>query len=402
MIRRRAVLALALTAATACLAAPPVARLAGANPDPAFHAALDQLRTRAQQAGIAPATIALAFRDLTAPDPRVLAMTRRQSEFSQSIGAYVEGAASPARVKTGQALAARWSAILDAVERRSGVPREIVVAVWGMESAFGANPGSTPVLRALATLASTGERQALFQDEFVAALRILQDEHLAPTDLTGSWAGALGQVQFMHSTFLADALDQDGDGRRDIWRSVPDCLASIANLLARSGWRPGLPPAFEVRLPPGLDLAAYRRPLADWSAAGVTQPNGRPMPADGDASLFLPAGIRGPAFLLTDNFEALRAYNTSDAYALGVTCLADAIGASGPLSRPWPTAPVLDAAGRREVQERLARKGLYVGTPDGRLGAKTRDAVRRFQVEQGLVADAYADADLLAALRRAP
>jgi membrane-bound lytic murein transglycosylase B len=368
-------------------------------PSPAFSAYLGELRQAAQRAGITEPTIAAAFAAIDGLDRRVVDTTRRQSEFSAPIGTYVKGAADPARVGRGRALATQWRAALDAAERRFGVSREIVLAVWGLESGFGANTGGFPVLRSLASLAYAGERRALFEGEFLAALRILDEEHVSPGEMTGSWAGAMGQAQFMPSTFLGAAIDGDGDGRRDIWRSVPDVLASIPNLLARSGWQPGLPAAIAVTLPGGLDLAVYRRSLAGWAASNVAPRGGGTLPKQGDASLFLPAGIAGPAFLLTDNFEALRAYNTSDAYALGVSRLADGIAGTGGPALLWPSTPALDAAERREVQERLVARGLYAGTPDGRFGAKTRDAVRQFQIRQGLVPDAFADRGLLQALR---
>jgi membrane-bound lytic murein transglycosylase B len=368
----------------------------------AFRAFIKALQTRALAAGIAPATFNAATGDLASPDPRIVVRAQRQSEFSQSIGAYVQGAASPDRVAKGRALASRWAPVLDAIERRTGVPREVTLAIWGLESGFGAESGTYPVLQSLATLAFIGPRRDFFTDEFVAALRILEAEPFRAADLKGSWAGAMGQTQFMPSTFLAAAIDQDGDGRRDIWRSVPDSLASIANLLARSGWQAGLPAAFEVVLPAGLDLTVHHRSLAEWSAQQVTRPGGKPLPQAGNASLFLPAGIVGPAFLLTNNFEAVRSYNTSDAYALGVSRLADTLAGGGPLARPWPDTPGLDVAERREVQERLVALGLYAGPPDGRFGAKTRDAVRQFQIARGLAPDGYAGRSVLDSLRQKP
>jgi membrane-bound lytic murein transglycosylase B len=240
----------------------------------------------------------------------------------------------------------------------------------------------------------------VFRRELIDALRIMQGEHLPPAALTGSWAGAMGQTQFMPSSFLAHAVDGDGDGRRDIWNSAPDVLASIANFIAQSGWQAGLPWGFEIVLPAGMDLSLHRRAFADWGRLGVRRADGKPLPPTGDASLFLPAGIKGPAFLLTDNFEAIRAYNTSDSYALGVGLLADRIGGGGLLTRAWPNQRVLSGDERREVHNRLAALGLYSGTPDGKFGAQTRDAVRRFQLGRGMVPDGYADAAVLEALRR--
>jgi membrane-bound lytic murein transglycosylase B len=234
----------------------------------------------------------------------------------------------------------------------------------------------------------------------MAALKILQDDGIARSDLKGSWAGAMGQPQFMPSSFLARAVDGDGDGRRDIWRSVPDVLASIGHFLAQSGWNADLPWGFEVRLPAGIDLSVHERDLAEWGRLGVARANGRPLPRAGRGRLFLPAGIEGPAFVVTDNWEAIRAYNTSDAYALAIGLLSDSIAGSPALSRAWPTAPVLSGDERREVHRRLTTLGHYRGTPDGKFGAQTRDAVRQFQLSRGLLPDGYADRDVLEALRR--
>lgn len=366
----------------------------------AFRAFLDGLWPDAAVAGISRATFDAALRDLAAPDPSIVAQTKRQSEFSRPISQYIAGAVSPGRIAKGRALATRWSSVLDKIEHRYRVQRSIVLAIWGLESGFGAASGSFPVVRSLATLAFVGQRRGLFQRELTDALRIMQGEHLQPSALTGSWAGAMGQTQFMPSSFLAHAVDGDGDGRRDIWNSVPDVLASIANFLAQSSWQAGLPWGVEIVLPDGMDLSVHRRALADWARLGVRRADGRALPQAGDASLFLPAGIKGPSLLLTDNFEAIRAYNTSDSYALGVGLLANRIDGSGPLTRAWPNERVLSGDERREVHNRLSALGLYSGTPDGKFGAQTRDAVRRFQINAGLVPDGYADAAVLDALRR--
>jgi hypothetical protein len=211
----------------------------------------------------------------------------------------------------------------------------------------------------------------------------------------------MGQTQFMPSSFLADAVDGDGDGKRDIWRSVPDVIASIGHFLAQSGWKAGLPWGCEVRLPERLDLSVHDRDLGEWSRLGVARADGGAMPRAGLGRLFLPAGIAGPAFLLTENWEAIRAYNTSDAYALAIGLLSDRIAGGPPLSRPWPGGAALTGDERREVHRRLAALGLYQGIPDGKFGAQTRDAVRRFQLARGLVPDGYADRQVLEALRRA-
>jgi lytic murein transglycosylase len=364
-----------------------------------FRRFIEALWPDAQSAGIGRATFEAAFKGLL-PDPKVVALTRKQGEFSRPISAYVTGAVSAARISQGQALAERWRAVLDRVEASDGVPRGVVLAIWASESGYGAASGSFDTIRSLATLAFSGTRKDLFRRELVAALKILDEDHLPREELKGSWAGAMGQPQFMPSSFLAHAVDGDGDGRRDIWRSVPDVLASIAHFFAQSGWKPGLPWGFEVRLPNGIDLSVHGRDLAEWTRMGLTRADGKAFPQSGLGRLFLPAGIEGPAFLVTDNWEAIRAYNTSDAYALAVGVLSDRIAGGPALARPWPTGPVLNGDERREVHRRLAELGLYSGTPDGKFGAQTREAVRRFQVSRGLLPDGYADQDVLTALRR--
>lgn len=284
-------------------------------------------------------------------------------------------------------------------ESRDGVPAAVVLAIWAQESGFGRATGGFSTVRSLATLASIGYREDTFRPELIAALRILEEEHAPPGLLTGSWAGAMGQAQFMPSSFLAYAVDQDGDGQRDIWNSTPDVLGSISNFLARKGWRRDLPWGFEVALPPGLDLTLHARDFSEWAAMGFKCADGTALPGGGEGRLFLPAGIAGPAFLLTENWEVIRAYNTSDSYALAIGHLSDRIGGAVALRRPWPAGPGLTQAEREEVHRDLSRRGLYRGTPDGKFGAATRDAVRRFQIERGLVPDGYADRALLAALR---
>ena len=328
---------------------------------------------------------------MTAPDPAVLARTKGQSEFGRPVWEYLVGAVSPGRIARGRARGAALAAPLSAIESRYGVPAPVLLAVWGVESDFGASAGNVPTIRALATLAAAGHRGDLFRGELLSALAILQRGDIAPERMSGSWAGAMGQVQFLPSTFLAHAVDFDGDGHRDIWTSEADALASIAAYLKDLGWNPALSWGYEVRLPEGFDLTRYAADLSEFPARGVRRTDGGALPGAGRASLFLPGGAGGPAFLITDNFEVIRGYNTSDSYALAVGHLADRLGGGPALAAAWPAAAArLDKAGLQALQRGLARAGLYAGESDGRAGPKLREAVRRYQIREGLTADGYA------------
>ncbi len=340
---------------------------------------------------------------MSEPDQAILARIRRQSEFGRPLQEYLAGAVRAKRIAQGQALAARHAATLRAIEARYGVPKEILLATWAIESDFGADPGRVRTVPALATLAAARHRGTLFRDELLAALQILEHGDVTPETMVGSWAGAMGQVQFLPSSYLADAVDFDGNGHRDIWASVPDVLASIASFLSAHGWTPGLPWGAAVRLPPGFDLARWREPFADFTGRGVRRVDGTALPGAGEAALYLPGGRDGPAFLLSANFEALRAYNTSDAYALALGHLADRIAGGPAMSGRWPDAAERpDRAGIVDLQRGLVRLGLYEGEADGRAGPKLRDAVRRYQIRGGLPADGLASQSLVERMRREP
>lgn len=366
-----------------------------------FSRFVQDLWPDARAAGISRPTFEAALAGVQ-PDPKIVALTKKQSEFARPIWDYVNGSVSPGRLASARAAGERWASTLDAIESRYGVPREVVLAVWGMESGFGANTGNFYVVRSLATLAFVRYRGTFFRDELIIALRILEDGHATRDTLKGSWAGAMGQTQFMPSSYAALAVDQDGDGHPNIWTSAPDALASTANFLRQKGWNPGLPWLVEVVLPADLDLRQHRRGFADWAALGLRRADGRALPRSGEANLFMPTGIRGPVFLAGDNFEVIRTYNSSDAYAMGVSYLANRIGGGGPFVRPWPTGePALSHKEKEEVQRRLSKLGLYKGEADGRHGSKTREAIREFQIRTGLVSDGYADPGVLKALRAA-
>ena len=391
---RGAILSLSICLAPGIVLAEPVPPGAGS-----FRAFIEGLRPDAAARGISGETFAAAFRGIDTPDPDILSRTRRQGEFARPVWDYLVGAVSAGRIARGRARGAALAGTLRAIEGRYGVPAPVVLAFWGVESDFGASAGSVRTVRALATLAEARHRGTLFRDELLAALAILQRGDIAPERMSGSWAGAMGQVQFLPSTYLAHAVDFDGDGRTDIWTSDADALASIAAYLKDLGWDPALSWGYAVRLPQDFDLTRYAGDLADFAGRGVSRTDGKTLPGAGRASLFLPGGLGGPAFLITDNFEVIRAYNTSDSYALAVGHLADRIGGGPPLAAPWPaSAARLDAAGLRALQTALAAQGIYRGEADGRAGPRLREAVRRYQIREGLPADGYATPALLARL----
>ena len=395
---------IALAASTAAAGSPGRdANAASPEAKASFAAFIEALRPDAEARGVSGRTFAAAFAGISGPDSDILGRTRKQGEFGRPVWDYLVGAVSAGRIARGQAQAARLSATLSSIEARYGVPRWIVLAFWGVESDFGASGGSVPTIRALATLAEARFRGTLFRDELLAALTILERGDITPERMKGSWAGAMGQVQFLPSSFLAHAVDFDGDGHCDIWGSNADALASIAAYLRNLGWNPALSWGYEVILPAGFDLARYRGELPEFAKRGVRRSDGKALPDSGTASLFLPGGSGGPVFLITDNFDVIRAYNTSDSYALAVGHLADRLAGAPALAAPWPTqAARLDKAGVQALQAGLSVRGLYAGEADGRAGPKLREAVRSYQIAQGIPADGYATPALLQRLKSSP
>jgi lytic murein transglycosylase len=393
------VLALVLAAGLVPSAHAPPATAQQAVEQGDFGRFVEALWPDAKARGVSRATFEEAFRGVT-PDPKIVALTKKQSEFVRPIWEYIDGAISAQRLERGREVAARYADTLKVVERAYGVPRSAVLGIWGMETNFGSFTGSIYVIRALATLAHARYRGEFFRDELLTALQILEQDHVARDAMLGSWAGAMGQTQFMPSSYVKYAVDGDGDGRADIWKSMPDALASTANYLRRHGWRPGLPWGFEVTLPKGFDFRNHRHGFASWHRLGVRPIDRRAMAWSGEATLLLPAGRRGPAFLVTENYAVIKAYNSSDAYAIGVAHLGDRIYGGRPVAGDWPKDErLLDKDQREEVQRRLGRLGFYAGDADGRFGSQTREAVRRFQLRRGLAADGYADWAVLRELR---
>jgi membrane-bound lytic murein transglycosylase B len=337
-----------------------------------------------------------AFAGVT-PDPRVMALTKRQPEYGKPFGAYVNSIVSKANINTGVKLGARWRDTLNAIEKRFEVDRSILLAIWGMETSYGALKDKWDVIRSLATLAHARFRQPYFRDELITALKILQEEHIPRDRMLGSWAGAMGQTQFMPSNFMQYAIDFDGDGRRDIWTSVPDVLASTANYFRKEGWTPGMTWGFEVGVPKGFDYRKSRASFAEWAKLGLLRADGAAMPQRGDAILFFPAGAGGPAFLVTENFIAIKRYNNSDAYALAVGHLADRIRGAGPIRAAWPKD---DRQPTREeriaLQKKLAERGYKVRNFTGHFDFDLRDAIREVQERFGMVPDGHPSPAFLA------
>ncbi|CCJ06408.1 lytic murein transglycosylase [Methylocystis sp. SC2] len=364
-----------------------------------FEAFLQGLWPSAQAAGVSRETFDAAIAGL-APDPSVSAKPHAQSEFTISIPAYLAGAVTNGRVARGRAVAAELAGPLGRAQSRHGVPSEIVVAILGVESNFGTAAGGSDALRVLASLAWKGHRAETFIEEFVAALVMLEKGYATRAQLRGSWAGAMGQPQFMPSAYLKYAESDEGGGAPDIWRSRGDAVASIANFLAKSGWVAGLPAVVEVRLPAGFDYSAFDLDFARWRQLGVTRADGGALPGGGAASLYLPAGASGPAFLITDNFEVIRQYNTSDAYAMSVALLADRIAGREIPIAPWPKVAPLPTADVKAMQQLLTERGFYRGAFDGKLGRASRNAIHAFQLSEGIQpADGFATKDVLARLR---
>ena len=362
---------------------------------------VEGFRPRALGAGIAPATYDRAM-SIARYNPDVVRLDRKQAEFSRPVWLYLDSAVSDVRVATGRQMLAQHGRTLSAIEARFGVPREIVLAVWGMESNFGSNRGRMQIIPSLTTLAYDGRRGEMFQNQLIAALRIIQAGDTAPETMLGSWAGAMGHTQFMPTSFLEYAVDFTGDGRRDIWSDDPtDSLASTAAYLARNGWVRGQTWGTEVDLPAGFSAVGKgtRQSSAQWAAMGVTRRGGGALPA-GTGSIIRPAGARGPAFLILDNFRSILRYNNSDNYALGVSYLGEAIAGRQGITGAWPRSDrPLTNAERMEIQRQLARRGFYADEIDGKMGSGTMEAIAAFQRSIGVPPDGYPTSILLGQLR---
>ncbi len=362
-----------------------------------------EFRARAQAAGITGNTLDAAFAGVTF-DPKIIKRDRNQSEFTKTIWDYLDSAASDIRISNGQAALRKHSATLDKIEAMFGVEKEVVVAIWGLESAYGTFRGGEDVVQSLATLAFDARRSAFFEQQLIAALKILQNGDTRPRDMTGSWAGAMGHTQFIPTSYLDYAVDFTGDGKRDIWSDDPtDALASTAAYLAKFGWQKGMPWGVEVTIPTGFDYALANRKItkqpSDWRKLGVTGMRGN-VRDYGPASVLLPTGGKGAAFLVFQNFDVIERYNTADAYIIGVGHLSDRIKGEPAIQTPWPREDrALTLSERKEMQRALTRKGFDTKGIDGKIGPKTIDAVRGFQASLGMPQDGYASLNLLKRLR---
>ena len=385
-------------------APPPLPELRG---DPGFQDFVRGFREQALAQGITPQTWFAAFNGVE-PVGGMSDIIAEQPEFVRPIWRYLDGAVSARRIKDAKIMLARHADLLAGIEEKQGVPREILVAVWGMETDFGTSVGSYNIFATLATRAWMGgdQRQAGAERELIAALRLLQQQDFKPSQMVASWAGAFGQTQFMPTTFARFGVDGDGDGKIDLWHSPADALASAANLLARQGWQKGMPWAVEVTLPKGFayqdaDLT-IEKPLSEWRARGV-RPVFAALPPDGDtkAALYVPAGAHGAAFLTFANFRVIMRYNNAASYALSVGVLADRMMDRPGIKGSWPLKdPLLSRAQRQRLQAALTGLGFDSGEHDGLLGTRTRAALRLYQGARGLVADGYPSLALLERLDR--
>ena len=373
-----------------------------------FANCLVRLQPAAQKSGVQPASYERYTRG-TQADFTVIEKLNYQPEFRLAIWDYLAGLVDDERIADGKANLAEHAAVLKRVEAAYGVDPATVVAVWGVESNFGRIIGKYPLVQALGTLSCFGRRQSYFQGEFFAALRILQRGDIAPERLNGSWAGAFGHAQFMPATYERLAVDFDGDGRRDLVDNSSDALASTANFLRRGGWQSGLPWGIEVRLPASFDASLAgrknKRALSEWAERGVVAVDGRALANSGlspgeKTAILIPAGLRGPAFIVTRNFDVIYGYNAAESYALAIAHLSDRLRGGAPFATPWPTDdPGISRAERRELQTLLAARGHDIGEIDGALGDKSRAAIKIEQSRLGQEPTGRGGQKILLALR---
>lgn len=369
-----------------------------------FRRWIDRFRSRARAAGIRDSVFNAAFQGVRY-DADIIKRDRNQSEFTRQIWDYLDSAVSETRVANGRAALRQNARVLAEIEARYGVEAEVVTAVWGLESAYGSFRGNEPLIQSLATLAYDGRRGRFFESQLIAALKIIQSGDVPPNRMTGSWAGAMGHTQFIPTSYLEYAVDFRGDGRRDIWSDDPtDALASTAAYLKRFGWTKGQPWGVEVQLPRGFNYnltgEKVKKSPAEWASLGVRDVRGNRVPNHGRASILLPAGAQGAAFMIFKNFHVIERYNAADAYVIGVGHLSDRIGGAGKLRANWPRGDRnLRFAEKKEMQRLLTARGFNTSGVDGIIGPNTIQAIRRFQSTVGMVPDGYASYEILKRLR---
>jgi len=377
MLSRLAALIIALT----FLGAPAHAQ------EQSFAAFQAELWPDAQAKGIARATFDLALQGVT-PDPRVIAATKRQPEYGKPVGAYVNDIVSQGRITRGIAKAKEWSKTFDAVEKKFAVERWVLLALWGMETDYGVAKDKWDVFRSLATLGYVKYRHPYFRNELLVAMRIMQDGHFGRDQMVSSWAGAMGQTQFMPTNVVDYAIDFSGDGKSDIWNNVPDVLGSTGNYLHKYHWKHGLPWGFEVSVPNGFDFMKSHASYDEWAKLGVRRVDGKAFPKTGEGILFFPSGAKGPAFIVTENYPVLMEYNNSDAYAISVGHLADRMQGGALIKAAWPTDDrPLTRDARIALQKRLAAHGYKVNEFEGHVDFDLRDNIRAEQKKFGMLPD---------------
>lgn len=378
-----------------------------AQADAGFKRWVANFYETAAKSGITRSTYQKAFAGINEPDPEALQKAQYQPEFKSQIWEYLDSRVNPYTVQVGRQMAARHGATLNAIERHFGVDKNILLAIWSMESNYGAVLEKPERLhhvpQALATLAWADPKRAKFaRTQLIAALKILQAGDVTPKQLTGSWAGAMGHTQFIPTSYLLYAIDADGNGKRDIWHSIPDALATSANLLAKNGWTTGKTWGYEAVLPSGAaKYEGQTKTLAQWAALGFVRPNGKGFPRGTDrASLKLMGGSNGPAFLMMKNFFTIKKYNAADSYALAVGLLADEIAGYGGMQQSWPRPHgTLDIKEKFELQSRMKELGYYDGEVDGNFGSGSKAAITAIQKRLGMDQNGEPSQTLLRALR---
>ncbi|MEX0344215.1 MAG: lytic murein transglycosylase [Rhizobiaceae bacterium] len=378
-----------------------------AHADAGFRKWVSSFRATAAKSGIKRTTFDRAFKGVTAPDPEVLEKARYQPEFKAPVWQYFDNRVQEDAIANGRKMLRKWKPWLSKIEKKFGVDRYTLLAIWSMETNYGAilenDRVMRNVIRSLSTLAYADKRRRKFaRQQLIAALKILQRGDITERNLEGSWAGAMGHTQFIPTSYMAYAVDMDGDGRRDIWNSIPDALATAANLLRRNGWRSGQTWGYEVSLPSGRKFPGGSMKLSRWSSIGVKRVSGKPFPRGGDnAVLKVLQGRAGPAFLVTKNFFVLKRYNNADKYALAVGLLADEIAGYGGLAKDWSRPfTKLSFAEKQELQKHLLTHGYYDGKIDGKIGSGSRKAIIAFQARAGMKQTGHPSKEVLTAIKR--